>query len=305
MNLLEDMSPELQESCHHAMGETDDPAQDCPCFNNLLDVVSLTLDIDCFWSEDSKETLREEAKRMCRHTPTPPSEDFGYEIEVSNYPCATHGSETDSINQVYRMVEMGANRQRIFQGTKDQRWWIYFDESCGGHEPRWFLTPEAPDFDAVENLQHSEHGCTNTLQFHEIHFPSSVSVSHFFCDSVSSWENEFTQNGWEVHVDFRSGPNMCDGDAFMNLLEDLSPELQESCHHAMGEADDRAQDCPCFNNLLDVVSLTLDIDCSWSEDSKETLREEAERMCRHTPPSPNMCDGDAFMNLLEDLSPEL
>jgi len=185
---------------------------------------------------------------MCRHTPTPPAEDFGYEIEVSNYPCATHGSEADSINQVYRMVEMGANSQRIFQGTKDQRWWIYFDESCGGHEPRWFLTPEAPDFDAVENLQHSEHGCTNTLQFHEIHFPSSVSVSHFFCDSVSSWENEFTQNGWEVHVDFRSAapmqPTCIDDDNYFQQMTALLQVDELSSCADLSNDDLRAQWCP-------------------------------------------------------------
>merc|ERR1712141_880895 len=215
------------------------------CFNHLLDEVSQILDIDCFWDEGSPETLRQEAERMCRSAapPTPP-EDFGYEIEVSNYPCATHGSEPDSVNQVYQMVRMGGNQQRIFRGTKDDRWWIYFDENCGGdHEPSWFLTPEAPDFEAKENLQNSDHGCTNTLKFSEIHFPSSVSISHFFCDAnpedleneprPSGWNNEFTQNGWEVHVDFRGAapqPNCVDDDNYFQLMMTLmeSDELS-SC----------------------------------------------------------------------------
>jgi len=259
MNLLESMSPELQESCHHAMGEADEPAQDCPCFNHLLDEVSQILDIDCFWDEGSPETLRQEAERMCRSAapPTPP-EDFGYEIEVSNYPCATHGSEPDSVNQVYQMVRMGGNQQRIFRGTKDDRWWIYFDENCGGdHEPSWFLTPEAPDFEAKENLQNSDHGCTNTLKFSEIHFPSSVSISHFFCDAnpedleneprPSGWNNEFTQNGWEVHVDFRGAapqPNCVDDDNYFQLMMTLmeSDELS-SCSDLIND-DLRAEWCP-------------------------------------------------------------
>jgi len=246
LTLLETFPGEIQASCWHAMEDGEDPAQDCACFNHLLDTA--TLDLDCFWAEDSSETLRQEAERLCRH-PSPPTHPEGFEIEVSNYPCATHGSEADSINQVYRFAGMGANEQPIFQGTRDGRWWIYFDEDCGGHEARWFLTPEAPDFSQRSNLQHSPHGCTNTLQFqeHEVHFPSSLSASHFFCDSAGSWENEFTQNGWMVHVEFRSAvaqPICMDDDDYFRQMMTLFPAVTLSSCGDLNTDDLRAQWCP-------------------------------------------------------------
>jgi len=135
-------------------------------------------------------------------------------VEISGYPCDTHGQPAYTLNQAYFMRGQGANGRPIFQGREHPQWWIYWDDNCGetepAHSPAWYLTDAAPDFAAPSNLAGGIDGCTNTLRIdQEFGFPYTVWAHSFMCDE-SGWENEYVRNGHKVEVKFLlDDPSMC------------------------------------------------------------------------------------------------
>jgi len=152
-------------------------------------------------------------------------------IEVSNYPCASHGLEADSLNQVYRVEGMSANGKPIFRGEQNNRWWIYWDDDCGGdnsHPSAWYLTPQAPDFTAPSNLGLRTGGCTNTMRIPELKAGQApMEINSFMCDD-GMWNNEFTQKGWQVQVSYhtvvrKTGKCREDGHDFLSYVHSVIP----------------------------------------------------------------------------------
>jgi hypothetical protein len=152
-----------------------------------------------------------------KHLEKPCNGDDSWEswIEISDYPCKTHGQEDYSVNQIYQSRGLGENGFDIYQGTSNDKLWIFYDENCDGmntHPPAWYLTDTPPNFNILENLGGNTLGqCTNAMKIYEEDpfptTPEEINVIYrdeFYCDE-GKWGNEYTEQGWKVKVSFHIG----------------------------------------------------------------------------------------------------
>merc|ERR1712117_406727 len=113
-------------------------------------------------------------------------------IEVSNYPCRTHGQEPGTINTQYYPAGKIDDHYEAFR-SDNQQWWMIYDTNCGGnndHPEAWYLTPKSPDFSRTDNLEgRQDGGCTNTMRIEIPYetsfesFPTTHETGVFMCDA--------------------------------------------------------------------------------------------------------------------------